>query len=118
MSGKFAIKIADPFPWIDCGEMRRVCGGYLPLSPGEVGNAVHADFPVAPTLRSGPFDEIIAILHFLGTHKGQIAFGMPGTALIGVDYDVAVPAPIDRIRRFKFGIFIEVFIIQAGISQH
>ena len=37
--------------------------------------------------------------------------------MVGIDNDVAVPAPVNRVCRLKFRVFIEIFIIQIGVAQ-
>ena len=79
--GHLAVGIAPAFPRVDRGQVRRPGGGDRPLAGRQVGDPRHAHPAVAPALRAGPLEQVVAPQGFGGRdvdHPGQIHPGHVG----------------------------------------
>ena len=86
------------------------CGGlsarHLPLVHGVIGDAVDADFAVAPGLRAGPLDAPIEILRLARRPHVEMAGRAAGAARVDAHAGIAVRHPFLRIDQFPVLIFV------------
>jgi hypothetical protein len=58
------VSVVLPLPRDNRGEVGRMLGGHTPLIAGIIRNAEHADFAIAPRLRTRPLDALVKIFRF------------------------------------------------------
>ena len=103
---KLAVKIGRAFPDAQRGQMRRLQRADLPLVHGVIGNAVDADFAVAPALRAGPFDAVVKVLRLARRPDVESARRAPGAARVDAHQNISVRNPFLRVDQFPVLVFI------------
>ena len=106
VTAELAVIVGRAFPDAQRGEMRRAERGHLPLVHGVIGDAVDADFAVAPGLRAGPLDAPIEILRLAWRPHVEMAGRTPGAARVDAHAGIAVRHPFLRIDQFPVLIFV------------
>ena len=106
MPAQLAVIIGRAFPDAQGGKMRRLERADRPLIHRVIGDAVDADFAVAPRLRARPFDALIKILRFARRPDVEEPGRSSGAARIDTQTDIAVRHPFLRIDQFPVLIFV------------
>jgi len=112
VAAEFTVVVAGAFPDAQRGEVRRPQRAGVPLVHGVIGDAVDADFAVAPALRAGPLDAFVNVLRLSRRPDIEHAGRASGAARVDAHAGIAVRHPFFGIDQFP------ILILVARALQH